>query len=114
MLTPNEEKFIIYWEANRNRRKRGMYQLLVGLPLGLAVSALIIVNFYSGWYQRAEMEANGSFNPVILYLAAAIISVFIAFFSKKFQWEQLEQRYKELIFKKNKTDLPANAAKSEL
>ena len=110
MLSPKEEEFLAWWEANRNRQKKLIYQLLVGLPVGLILGVLIIANFYSGWYKRAEMVANSNFNPVVLYLAAVLIAVFFAIFSKKFQWEQQEQRYKELVFKKQKLSSKTDAA----
>jgi hypothetical protein len=113
MLTPKEEEFLEWWPANRNRQKKLMYQLLVGLPFGLILGVIIIANFFSGWYKRADMIANSSFNPVVLYLAALIIAVFFAVFSKKFQWDQQEQRYKELLFKKQKLSSDKDAAKND-
>lgn len=112
MLTDKELAFIKYWEKARNRQKKLMYQLAVGLPVGLLFGLFIIINFYSGWYKRAEMIANSRFNPMVLYVAAIIIAVFIAIFSKKFQWDQSEQRYKELLAKRakqlNKQEQAAN------
>ena len=113
MLSPKEEEFLEWWPANRNRQKKLMYQLLVGLPFGLILGVIIIANFFSGWYKRADMIANSSFNPVVLYLAALIIAVFFAVFSKKFQWDQQEQRYKELLFKKQKLSSNKDAAKND-
>lgn len=110
MLTPKEEEFLVWWKANRDKQKKFMYQLLVGLPFGLILGVLIIANFFSGWYKRAEMIANSSFNPMVLYLAALLIAVFFAVFSKKFQWDQQEQRYKELLFKKQKLSSQKDAA----
>ena len=110
MLTPKEEAFLEWWKANRERQKKLLYQLLVGLPFGLILGVLIIANFFSGWYKRAEMIANSSFNPMVLYLAAVLIAVFFAVFSKKFQWDQQEQRYKELMFKKQKLSSEKDAA----
>lgn len=112
MLSPKEEAFLAWWEANRNRQKKLVYQLLVGLPFGLLVGVLIIANFFSGWYKRADMIANSGFNPVILYLAALLIAIFFAVFSKKFQWDQQEQRYKELMAKKQKLSSGTNAAEA--
>ncbi|HSC55313.1 MAG TPA: hypothetical protein VLC98_16895 [Phnomibacter sp.] len=102
MLTEKEKAFLGYWEKNRDRQKKLLYQLAVGLPSGLLVGALILTNFFSGWYKRAEMIANSQFNPWVLYIAVLIIAVFIAVFSKKFQWDQQEQRYKELKHKQQK------------
>ena len=110
MLTPKEEMFIEYWEANRDKQKKLVYQLLVGLPFGLLIGVLVVANFFSGWYKRAEMIANSQFNPIVLYLAAALIAIFFAVFSKKFQWDQQEQRYRELLAKKQKLTNKNNAA----
>lgn len=111
ILSEKEEAFLIYWKANRDRQKKWMYQLMVGLPLGLGLGLLIAVNFFSGWYDRAEMIANSKFNPIVLIVAVAIIAIFVAIFSKKFQWDQYEQQYKELLFKKKK--LQEAAAKND-
>jgi uncharacterized membrane protein (DUF106 family) len=102
MLTKKEIAFIEYWEKAKNRQKKLIYQLAVGLPVGLLFGIFIIMNFYSGWYKRAEMIANSRFNPMILYVAVIIIAVFFAIFSKKFQYEQLDQKYRELLAKKAK------------
>jgi uncharacterized membrane protein len=102
MLSEKEEAFLDWWPKQRKRQKKILYQLLVGLPSGLLISIIIIANFFSGWYKRADMVANSEFNPVVLYLAAALIAIFFAVFSKKFQLDQQEQRYKELMAKKRK------------
>ncbi|MCU0335451.1 MAG: hypothetical protein MUF62_10465 [Chitinophagaceae bacterium] len=113
MLSPREEQFIEYWRQNRDRQKKLLYQLGVGLPLGLVMGAVILTNFFSGWYKRADMIANSQFNPVVLYVAVVIIAVFVAVFSKKHQWDQQEQRYLELLEKQRKTKEPAPAADHE-
>jgi uncharacterized membrane protein len=102
MLSEKEEAFLAWWKQHRNRQKKLFYQLLVGLPSGLLIGLLIIANFFSGWYKRADMIANSQFNPMVLYLAAGLIAIFFAVFSKKFQWDQQEQRYLELLAKKKK------------
>lgn len=102
MLTEKEIAFIEYWEKAKNRQKKLIYQLAVGLPVGLLFGLFIIINFYSGWYKRAEMISNSRFNPVVLYIAVIIIAVFFAIFSKKFQYEQLDQKYRELLAKREK------------
>lgn len=102
MLTDNEEAFLQYWLHNRQRQKKLFYQLLVGLPVGLLLGGVIAFNFYSGWYKRADYMINAQFNPVVLIVALLIIAVFTAVFYKKFQWEQREQKYQELLIKKEK------------
>lgn len=112
MLTPKEEEFLVYWKTARIRQRKLMYQLLVGLPMGLLLGILVIANFFSGWYKQADMVANSSFNPAVLYVAVAFIAVFFSVFSKKFQWDQQEQRYKELIFKKENFTNQTQAAET--
>jgi hypothetical protein len=103
MLSEEEEAFIIYWKANRDKQRRTFRQFLLGIPLALLFVIPIGLNFFSGWYKRAAMMSRGSeFNPGILLLALLIIVVFIAVFSRKFKWEQYEQRYIELLARKEK------------
>jgi hypothetical protein len=108
MLTPKEAAFLTYWSANRLRKKRLGHQLVVGLPLGLLFGGVIGFNFYSGWYKRADMIVNNQrFNPVVLLVALLAIAVFVAIMSKKFQWDQLEQRFQELKHKQEAAELHA-------
>jgi predicted permease len=67
----------------------------------------VIICIESGWYVRANMEANSKLNYLVLLLAILGISFFMAFIYRKFRWEMQEQRYLELLAaKKNaqKTD----------
>jgi membrane protein YdbS with pleckstrin-like domain len=102
MLTKEEKGFITYWEQNRLRKKRLLWQLAAGLPMGVFLAAAIFLNFFSGWHRRAEMKllANSSGSLVIL-LALILIVVFIVVFSSRHRWEMNEQRYKELIARKD-------------
>ncbi len=103
MLSEEEEAFIEYWKANRERQKKTIYQFIVGIPVALLFVIPIAINVFSGWYKRAAMMMHtGSFNPGVLLLALLLITVFIAIFSRKFRWDQNEQRYIELLAKKEK------------
>ena len=103
MLSEEEEAFIKYWKANRDKQKRTFRQFLLGIPLALLFVIPIVLNFFSGWYKKAAMiSSTAEFNPGILLLALILIVVFIAIFSRKFKWEQYEQRYIELLAKKEK------------
>jgi hypothetical protein len=105
MLTEEEEGFIEYWKTNRDKQKRTFRQFLLGIPLALLFVIPIALNFFSGWYKRAVMvRGTADFNPGVLLLALVIIVVFIAIFSRKFKWEQYEQRYIELLSKKRKQE----------
>ncbi|MEY2836477.1 MAG: hypothetical protein RLZZ557_2139 [Bacteroidota bacterium] len=96
--TPDEEKFMVYWEANREQQGRLSVQLLFGLPYGILFSIPILVNFLLGrfWYKRADAVGLSQFNPLVLVVAVILISVFIALLNRKFRWEKLEQQYLEL------------------
>lgn len=103
MLNKEEETFILYWKENRSKQKRLFRQFLMGIPLALLFVIPIVLNFFSGWYKRAAMITSTSeFNPGVLLLALVLIVVFVAIFSRKFRWEQNEQRYIELLAKKQR------------
>jgi hypothetical protein len=103
MLNKEEEAFINYWKANRDKQKRIFRQFLMGIPLALLFVIPIGINFFSGWYKRAAMVSNSpDFNPGVLLLALILIVVFIAVFSRKFKWDQREQRYRELLAREEK------------
>lgn len=96
MLSPEEKRFLAYWEANRDNRKKLFRQWLVGIPVGLAIAIPILINYFSGWDKRATMVAGAQFNPLVLLVAVLLIISFTAIFYKQHQWDQLEQRYREL------------------
>src|SRR5215210_5255154 len=100
MLTEEEEKFLSYWEKNREKEKSPLRHLSLGLPLGLLISVGILLNFISGWYTRATMAANGQSTPLVLIFAIIIIAFFCSIFFKRHQWEMNDQRYQELKIKK--------------
>ncbi|HXB31817.1 MAG TPA: hypothetical protein VNV35_00280 [Puia sp.] len=105
MLTQREKDFIRYWEANRLRRKKVVRQFLVGIPIGLLFVIPIVINFSSGWYRRADMEArSGDFNPVVLLIALLLIVGFTAIFYQRHQWDQYEQHYRELLARRLKEE----------
>jgi membrane protein YdbS with pleckstrin-like domain len=101
MLTPDEEKFVEYWEANRLSRKKVLRQLYVGLPFASLLVIGILVNFLSGWYKRADMAIRSNSSLVLVVLIAGIlIVVFTTVFSVRHKWDMNEQLYRELLAKK--------------
>ena len=114
MLTDREKQFMAYWEQHRDREKKTFRQLLVGLPIGLVFVIPIMLNYASGWYKRANMWARGhaeDSSVTVLVVAALIILVFIAIFSKRHRWEMNEQSYRELLAKQDKEKQVTGAAK---
>jgi protein-S-isoprenylcysteine O-methyltransferase Ste14 len=103
MLTEQEEKFLSYWEYNRKRKKKLFWRLAAGLPLGVFIAAAIFINYFSTWYTRAVMEINLRSSGVLVVLIGLIgIVIFVVVFSARHRWEMNEQRYQELMNKKNR------------
>jgi hypothetical protein len=106
MISEEEKKYIAWWEERRLRDKKTLKQWLVGLPIGLLFGVPIFVNFFSGWYKRADMivnsrMSNNQLDPLVLMIAVIMITSFVAIFSKRHKWEMNEQRYKELKAKED-------------
>jgi hypothetical protein len=103
MLSQEEAAFIDYWEKNRLRRRKVVRQFLLGVPIGLLFAIPIVINLSSGWYKRAMMEANSpDFDPRVLFVALLLIVAFVSIFWQRYKWDQYEQRYQELIARRNR------------
>jgi hypothetical protein len=113
MLTEKEKEFIRYWEGNRVKEKSVLKQFFPGLPIGLCLGAAILLMFDSGWYERANMEAQAESSPTVLIIGIIAIVAFTGFFYKRFRWEMNEQAYKELIFKNEPPSPDAEKTDSE-
>ena len=108
MLTEEEKGFIEYWEANRLSRKRFSRQLAIGLPSGVLLITAIFISFFSGWHKQADIELRSQSRSqpdyatiiLVLVIAAVSIVVFTAVFSARHKWDMNEQRYRELLVKK--------------
>lgn len=98
----DDVRFFEYWTNNRDKERGSKKVFLVGLSSGFAIGGAVLIAILSGWYPRATMEANSKMSAFVLFLAILLISVFIAFIYQKFKWEMLEQRYLEIVAKKNK------------
>jgi uncharacterized BrkB/YihY/UPF0761 family membrane protein len=105
MLTEEENGFIGYWENNRLRKRKISRQLSIGLPLGAVLVIAIFANLLSGWYKRANMELKEEESSLILVLlgAAILIVAFIVVFSARHRWDLNEQRYRELLDRRNRS-----------
>ena len=97
MLSDADKAFLVYWEKNRDKERRFFKQLLLGIPVGLLFAIPIVISLASGWHKRATMIANTpDFNPGVLLAALLLIVGFVAVFSRKYNWDQREQKYLEL------------------
>ena len=105
MLTEEENGFIGYWENNRLRKKKIWRQLSIGLPLGVVLVIAIFANLFSGWDKRAEMEMKKEQSSLILVLLAAalLIVAFVVIFSARHRWDLNEQRYRELLDRRDRS-----------
>jgi membrane protein YdbS with pleckstrin-like domain len=104
MYTEEEKGFISYWEQNRNKKKRLVWQLAAGLPLAALLSGGIFITYFSGWYTRAVMIINLNSSGVLVVLAGLILTVvFVVVFSAHHRWDMNEQRYRELLSRKDKS-----------
>jgi peptidoglycan/LPS O-acetylase OafA/YrhL len=101
MLTEEEKRFIQYWEQNRLRRKKIWRQLAVGLPFGVLLAIAICINFFSGWYKRADLMLHADPSLILVLLVAILLIVlFIVVFSARHKWDMNEQHYRELLSRK--------------
>ena len=98
MLNEDEKRFLAYWETHRDKEKKIVRQLLIGIPIGLIFAVPILIILFSGkfWYKRADAVANTQLNPLVLIIAIIIITAFVAVFYKRHQWDMREQQYQEL------------------
>ena len=117
MLTKEEQKYLAYWSVQREHKKRFLSKLSVGFPLGVLVVGLLLLNFLSGWYKKADILIRSNSSLIIVVLVAAIaIVAFITIFSARHKWDQNEQHYLELLQKQemqgrdaaNRAKLPSN------
>ena len=113
MLSAQENKFITWWEENRDKQKKSFKQFIQGFSKGIGISMAIVLIVASGWYKRANMEANSKLSTAVFVIALLGIGVFMAWFSQNYKWEQNEQQYLELMAKKKRFEEVMAKQKSE-
>ena len=104
MLSEENESFLVYWSENREKQRTSLRPFVIGLSGGLAIGISILLVLESGWYERANMVANSRLSSVVLLVAILVISIFMAFFYRKFRWEMQEQRYLEMLADKKNAE----------
>lgn len=93
-----------YWAGQRLRKKKTLRQFSIGLPMGVMIVLALFVNLLVGWHKKASMVLQGHGSLVITVIVAAIgIVIFMTIFSRHHQWDLYEQRYQELLQKKERT-----------
>jgi glycopeptide antibiotics resistance protein len=76
--------------------------LSIGLPLGVLLVAAIFINFFSRWNKRADkVIQDDPSNIIVILVAIILIVVFIVIFSARHRWDMNEQRYLELVSRKD-------------
>ena len=103
MLSEDENNFIRYWEENRLKKKKVWRHLSVGLPLGVAFAAAILVSTFSDWNTATSALKINPQLALIVLAGVLMIVVFIVIFSARHRWDMNEQHYRELLAKKSKT-----------
>ncbi len=104
MLTEEEKGFIAYWEQYRSRKKRLLWKLATGLPLAFLLTGGIFFAYFSDWYTRAIMQINWNASGVLVVLVGLIlIVVFVVVFSARHRWDMNEQRYRELLARRDRS-----------
>ena len=102
MLTNEEQKFIDYWAKKRVENKLNPFFFARGFVVGIILSLLVLVSIGADWYKRATMDANTKLNPLVLFIALLLITLFLAIFYNSFKYEQNEQFFQELKQKEKK------------
>lgn len=106
MITEKEEKFLIYWEKNREIENTFAKKLMSGLPMALIFSLPIILFiaviriFFPEWYMKISGVSPQMFISVLLAIICLVL--FYSFFRMQYKWENNEQLYKEILNKQRK------------
>jgi uncharacterized BrkB/YihY/UPF0761 family membrane protein len=103
VLTPEEEKFLEYWEHNRLKKRKVTKQLSIGLPIGVLLVIGIFASVFARWDKHADVQMREEMQYtvaptliLVFIIAALLIVIFFVIFSARHNWDLNEQRYKEL------------------
>jgi hypothetical protein len=95
-MSAEDAAFFEYWSHNREKEKKWLTQLMVGLPLGLVFGLPVLLSFLlRGWYKRMPYITGSQFTVILMAILG--IAVFYGIFRMRFKWEINEQRYNELL-----------------
>ena len=100
MLTNEEQKFITYWSVQRTKANRPGWN--TGFRLGVFITAAIFISIVTGWHKQATAALSSDYSTILVIVFAAVgIVVFVSVFAGRYQREQREQRYNELLAKQD-------------
>jgi hypothetical protein len=108
MISEKDKKFMLYWEANREKESSFLSKLSRGFPMALIFSMPIILLvvvirlFLPDWYMKISGTSPGMFTTAVV--AMFIITIFYAYFRMHYKWEMNEQLYQELKFKEKQSE----------
>jgi hypothetical protein len=102
MVSKEDEHFMIWWEANRKRKKRLGWILFAGLPLGAALASAMLISIYSGWNVSSNILRQGGNLPATIIIGILATVVFVVLISARHKWDMNERHYRELLIKKEK------------
>jgi membrane protein YdbS with pleckstrin-like domain len=107
MLTVEEEKFVQFWEQNRQEYSKFTSKLLRGIPMAsifalpILLLILCVYLFLPEWYMKISKTSSQTFFVVII--AVFVVIFFYAFARMHFKWEMNDQLYQELKMKEKRT-----------
>ncbi|HZH38286.1 MAG TPA: hypothetical protein VEX65_13470 [Flavisolibacter sp.] len=114
MLTPEEEKFVQYWQQQRQHKKNFLRKFSIALPMVSLLAVIFFVNFMSGWYGRADRELRRHSSLIVVILVAVLaIVVFVVIFTTRHKWEQNEAGYQSLLQKKEGSGYTATSGEND-
>lgn len=98
MLSSDDQRFVDYWRVQRTKKRKLGYN--IGFRLGVFIVAGIFISLITGWHKSAMAALRSDSSTVLVIVVAALLIVgFISVFAGRYQWEQREQRYQELLAK---------------
>jgi heme/copper-type cytochrome/quinol oxidase subunit 2 len=106
MLNPEEEKFLRYWQEQRQHKRQFLKKFSIGLPLVALLGVIFFINFLSGWYRKADKELHRHSSLIVVVLVGVVaVAVFIVIFTARHRWEQNESDYQSLLQKRDAESL---------
>ncbi|MEJ7821122.1 MAG: hypothetical protein WKF85_02305, partial [Chitinophagaceae bacterium] len=67
MVTDQEQLFLNYWDANRDKQKKLFYRLTIGLPLGLVFAFPVLLSvIFHDWYKRMIFISSSQITLILI------------------------------------------------